>query len=42
LEEVKFIEGLLFISMLPLHADHPRRQTMMYLRGLELLNGQQL
>lgn len=38
LDEIKFIEGLLFVSMLPLHADQPRRQTMMYLRGLELLN----
>lgn len=38
LEEIKFIEGLLFISMLPLHADEPRRQVMMYLRGLALLN----
>jgi hypothetical protein len=38
LDEIKFIEGLLFVSMLPLHADHPQRQIMMYLRGLELLN----
>ena len=36
--EVIFIEALLFISMLPLHRDKPRRQKMMYLRGLELLN----
>lgn len=38
IDEIKFIEGLLFVSMLPLHADNPRRQLMMYLRGLELLN----
>jgi dTDP-glucose pyrophosphorylase len=38
LSEIKLIEGLLFISMLPLHQDKPIRQKMMYLRGLELLN----
>ena len=36
--EIKFIEALLFISMLPLHSDKPQRQKMMYLRGLVLLN----
>lgn len=38
LDEIRFIEGLLFISMLPLHHGHPQRQRMMYLRGLSLLN----
>jgi len=34
----QFIEGLLFISMLPLHHENPQRQKMMYLTGLTLLN----
>ena len=38
LDDVRFIEGLLFISMLPLHQDHPERQRMMLLTGLSLLN----
>jgi dTDP-glucose pyrophosphorylase len=38
LDEIRFIEGLLFISMLPLHHGHLRRQQMMYLTGLSLLN----
>jgi len=38
LEHIAFIEGLLFISMLPLHQDTPRRQRMMYLTGLSRLN----
>jgi hypothetical protein len=36
--EIQFIEGLLFLSMVPLHAGKPQRQKMMYCRGLELLN----
>lgn len=36
--EIELIEGLLFISMLPLHQDKPQRQKMMYMRGLQLLN----
>lgn len=36
--EIKFIEGLLFVSMIPLHNGHPQRQKMMYLTGLALLN----
>jgi hypothetical protein len=39
LNDVRFIEGLLFISMLPLHQGHLERQRMMYLTGLSLLNG---
>lgn len=37
LREIKQIEGLLFASMLPLHADKPACQTMMWLRSMELL-----
>lgn len=37
-EEIKLIEGLLFLSMPPLHRDYPDRQIMMMLRGLEILN----
>lgn len=36
--ELQFIEGLLFLSMIPLHADAPDRQKLMYLTGLRLLN----
>ncbi|MGC1375508.1 MAG: sugar phosphate nucleotidyltransferase [Anaerolineales bacterium] len=38
LREVRLIEGLLFISMLPYHQDHLDRQKMLYLAGLVLLN----
>lgn len=38
LREIQFIEGLLFISMIPLHQGHYSRQLMMYLTGLSLLN----
>jgi dTDP-glucose pyrophosphorylase len=37
-KEIELIEGLLFISMLPLHQDKHQRQKMMYMRGLQLLN----
>lgn len=36
--EIKFIEGLLFLSMIPLHKDNFERQKMFYLRAIELLN----
>lgn len=36
--EVRIIEGSLFLSMLPLHADHPRRQLAMLMSGLAILN----
>lgn len=36
--EILLIEALLFISMPPLHKDHPQRQKIMVARGLELLN----
>jgi len=38
LDEIKLIEALLFISMLPLHSDYPTRQKLMYLTGIEKLN----
>lgn len=38
LDEIRLIEGLLFISMLPLHHGHPDRQRMMFLTGLSRLN----
>ncbi len=38
LNEIKLIEGLLFISMLPLHRDHPERQKAFFTRGIMLLN----
>ena len=37
-EEIRLIEGLLFISMLPFHSDHPQRQKMLYATGLSILN----
>lgn len=38
LEEVRFIEALLFLSMCPLHNDHHQRQIAMFAIGLQLLN----
>lgn len=35
--ELKLIEGLLFLSMIPLHSDHPNRQYAMLATGLQLL-----
>lgn len=37
-EDIRFIEGLLFLSMTPLHQDRLDKQKMMYLTGLSLLN----
>lgn len=37
-KEIKFIEGLLFLSMIPLHKDNLNRQKCFYLRAIELLN----
>ncbi len=37
-QEIKFIEGLLFLSMIPLHKDNFSRQKVFYLRAIELLN----
>lgn len=38
LPDIRLIEAMLFISMVPLHKDKPQRQKMMYLTGLEQLN----
>ncbi|MDO9374439.1 MAG: sugar phosphate nucleotidyltransferase [Ferruginibacter sp.] len=38
INEIKFIESLLFISMLPLHKDKPERQKMMFIEGIKLMN----
>jgi dTDP-glucose pyrophosphorylase len=38
LDHIKFIEGLLFISMLPLHSDYPNRQIAQFVQGILLLN----
>ena len=38
IQHIKLIEGLLFISMLPLHQDYPKRQLMMFLTGIVRLN----
>lgn len=35
---IMFIEGLLFISMVPLHKDNFQRQLAMYLNGIMILN----
>ncbi len=37
-DEIQFIEGLLFISMLPLHKDKPNRQQVMFAQGMMFLN----
>lgn len=38
LKEIKLIESLLFLSMLPLHKEKPLRQKALFLRGISLLN----
>lgn len=40
MDDVELIEGLLFISMLPLHDDYPDRQKVFFARGIECLNNQ--
>jgi len=37
-KDIKFIEGLLFLSMIPLHKDNFNRQKVFYLKAIELLN----
>ena len=37
-EEIQFIEGLLFLSMIPLHKDNLERQIMFFLKAVQLLN----
>jgi len=36
-EQISLIEGLLFLSMLPLHSDDEARQMALFCRGVELL-----
>lgn len=38
INKIKFIEGLLFISMIPLHRDNLNRQTAMFARSIQILN----
>lgn len=38
IQDIRFIEALLFVSMVPLHRDNPKRQLIMYLTGIRLLN----
>lgn len=38
LEDIKLIEGLLFLSMIPLHSDFPNRQKAMLANALIILN----
>ena len=40
IDEIELIEGLLFISMIPLHSDDPEAQIMYYITGLKCLNSQ--
>ena len=37
-DEVRTLEGLLFLSMCPLHKDFPARQVAMFATGLRILN----
>ena len=37
-DEIKFIEGLLFLSMIPLHGDDFNRQKAFFVKSIELLN----
>jgi len=38
LNQIKLIEGLLFLSMIPLHEENTKRQIVMYAKSIELLN----
>jgi hypothetical protein len=38
LQEVRLLEGLLFVSMCALHEEKPQRQIAMYATGLRILN----
>jgi dTDP-glucose pyrophosphorylase len=38
LNDIRLIEGLLFLSMIPYHLDYKERQQMMYVRSIEILN----
>jgi hypothetical protein len=36
--DIRLIEALLFLSMVPLHADYPMKQKMFFINGLRLMN----
>ena len=40
IDDIELIEGLLFISMIPLHNDYPNRQIAFFVRGIQILNNQ--
>ena len=40
IDEIELIEGLLFISMIPLHSDYPDRQLAFFATGIKILNNQ--
>jgi hypothetical protein len=37
-QDIKFVVGLLFLSMTPLHHESPIKQKVMYLHGLNIIN----
>lgn len=38
LREIKLMEGLLFLTMIPYHGDYKERQQMMYIKSMQILN----
>lgn len=40
IDDIELIEGLLFISMIPLHNDYPERQLAFFTQGIIMLNNQ--
>lgn len=40
INDIELIEGLLFISMIPLHNDYPKRQLAFFCQGIKILNNQ--
>ena len=40
IDDIELMEGLLFISMIPLHKDYPERQIAFFIQGLIILNNQ--
>ena len=40
IDDIELIEGLLFISMIPLHSDYPNRQLAFFIQGIKCLNNQ--
>ena len=40
INDIELIEALLFISMIPLHSDYPKRQLAFFTTGIILLNNQ--